>query len=313
MTGTVASVLALTLYLAGLAAAFGVRSWIHRRRTGSVGFRGLTGAPGSAEWWGGLLFAAALVLGATGPALALAGTTPPWPTPTGFQWAGLAITVASLFGVLASQSGMGASWRIGVDATEPTDLVTTGAFALVRNPIFTAMVAALAGIALLAPTPVSAAAPLILLVAVELQVRCVEEPYLLRTHGDTYAHYAARVGRFLPGIGRLENPSRDLRRDQRLNLDSTARGDICCSRARYAPISRRPWDRFAIWSRPRSTAGTPNPDRWLSSASRQRLTRTPAFSSAAENRSARYPSPDPPDPPPPHGRTDEPAGHEHPV
>lgn len=40
------------------------------------------------------------------------------------------------------------------------------------------------------------------LVGLELQVRFVEEPYLLRTHA-TYASYASRVGRFLPGLGRL--------------------------------------------------------------------------------------------------------------
>ena len=39
--------------------------------------------------------------------------------------------------------------------------------------------------------------------AVQLQVRVVEEPYLLATHGKTYAAYAARVGRFVPGAGRL--------------------------------------------------------------------------------------------------------------
>lgn len=45
MTAETAAAAALTLYLAGLVAAFGARSWIHRRRTGSTGFRGLSGAP----------------------------------------------------------------------------------------------------------------------------------------------------------------------------------------------------------------------------------------------------------------------------
>ena len=52
-------------------------------------------------------------------------------------------------------------------------------------------------------TAVSAAALLCLLVAVELQVRLVEEPYLLRTHRQVYASYAAATGRFVPGLGRL--------------------------------------------------------------------------------------------------------------
>lgn len=63
-TDTAAAAVALTLYVAGLVTAFGVRSWVHHRRTGTTGFRGLTGAAGSAEWWGEILFAAALVLGA---------------------------------------------------------------------------------------------------------------------------------------------------------------------------------------------------------------------------------------------------------
>jgi SAM-dependent methyltransferase len=40
-------------------------------------------------------------------------------------------------------------------------------------------------------------------VALEVQVRLVEEPYLLRTHGRAYAEYGARTGRFVPGLGRL--------------------------------------------------------------------------------------------------------------
>ena len=43
----------------------------------------------------------------------------------------------------------------------------------------------------------------VIALGLELQVRAVEEPYLLRTHGDAYRAYAARVGRFLPGVGRF--------------------------------------------------------------------------------------------------------------
>jgi protein-S-isoprenylcysteine O-methyltransferase Ste14 len=47
------------------------------------------------------------------------------------------------------------------------------------------------------------AAVVVTWLGLELQVRAVEEPYLLRTHGDEYRVYAARVGRFLPGVGRF--------------------------------------------------------------------------------------------------------------
>jgi protein-S-isoprenylcysteine O-methyltransferase Ste14 len=41
-----------------------------------------------------------------------------------------------------------------------------------------------------------------LVLALEIQVRLVEEPYLRRTHGAAYERYAARTGRFAPRVGR---------------------------------------------------------------------------------------------------------------
>jgi protein-S-isoprenylcysteine O-methyltransferase Ste14 len=99
---------------------------------------------------------------------------------------------------------MGTSWRIGVKETERTELVTGGPFALVRNPIFTAMVVAQLGLTLMVLSWLSMAALVCLVIAIEAQVRLIEEPYLLATHGDTYRRYAADTGRFLPGIGTLK-------------------------------------------------------------------------------------------------------------
>ena len=117
--------------------------------------------------------------------------------------AGLALCLAGTAGTLWAQLGMGDSWRIGVDHRERTALVTGGPFRLVRNPIFSCMTIGLGGIALLTPNAIAAVTLLLLLVTVELQVRLVEEPYLIRTHGAPYRAYAARVGRFVRGIGRL--------------------------------------------------------------------------------------------------------------
>jgi protein-S-isoprenylcysteine O-methyltransferase Ste14 len=41
----------------------------------------------------------------------------------------------------------------------------------------------------------------LLVVTIELQVRVVEEPYLLTVHGDAYRGYLADVGRFVPSVG----------------------------------------------------------------------------------------------------------------
>jgi protein-S-isoprenylcysteine O-methyltransferase Ste14 len=81
----------LSLYVAAVLVLFGVRSVVHRRRTGHSGFHGISGTPREAGWWGG--------------------------------------------------------------------------------------------------------------------IRAVEAPYLLRVHGPAYAAYAARTGRFLPGVGRLSIPT----------------------------------------------------------------------------------------------------------
>lgn len=58
------------------------------------------------------------------------------------------------------------------------------------------------GLAAMVPNPVSLAAAGTLVAALQLQVRAVEEPYLARVHGEAWSAYAARVGRFLPGLGR---------------------------------------------------------------------------------------------------------------
>ena len=150
-----------------------------------------------------MLFVAALVLAAAELLLAVVGAVPPASgVPVWARWAGMVVSLAGFGGVLAAQGGMGASWRIGVDESERTKLVTTGLFAYVRNPIFTAMCAALAGLTAMALTPLTVAAVVSLVVAVQLQVRAVEEPYRLATHGPAYAAYTAHVGRFLPAIGR---------------------------------------------------------------------------------------------------------------
>ncbi len=90
-----------------------------------------------------------------------------------------------------------------------TTLVTGGPFAVVRNPIFTAMLVAAAGLALMVPNALALASWAVALIAIEIQVRAVEEPYLLRIHGDAYRRFASKVGRFFPGVGRLARPPRD--------------------------------------------------------------------------------------------------------
>jgi protein-S-isoprenylcysteine O-methyltransferase Ste14 len=121
--------------------------------------------------------------------------------------AGAGLMVAGIGLSLAAQWKMGETWRGDVDPSVKGRLVTTGLFRVVRNPILTGTFATALGLALLVPNLVALVMLVAFAVAMQVQVRLVEEPYLLRVHGDTYRAYAARTGRFLPGIGRM---ARDL-------------------------------------------------------------------------------------------------------
>lgn len=212
MSATVLAGVALGLYLLTLIVAFGVRAWVQFRRTGATGFVGFSEP---APWAGtaGSRSRAALVT----CALALASGTLGWFGPLGAvpnaptRWGGypvlagvgVLLVAAAIVVVLRAQSDMGSSWRVGVDHQESTALVTRGLFAQVRNPVFTGMGLALAGFVAMVPTPLTALALVMLILGVQIQVRAVEEPYLLATHPLAYPAYAARTGRFLPGLGRL--------------------------------------------------------------------------------------------------------------
>ena len=198
------NVVALASYGLYLALAFGLRSFVQLRRSGDTGFRGIGGGFGSAEWTAGVLFAAALVVGVAGPVMALLEVVEPLEPldRTPVHVVGMFVFVVGLLATLGAQLAMGSSWRIGVDHDESTALVTHGPFAWVRNPIFSAMLPTSLGLTLMVPTWLAIAGFVALLLALELQVRIVEEPYLRQTHGEAYAQYEARVGRFVPGVGR---------------------------------------------------------------------------------------------------------------
>jgi protein-S-isoprenylcysteine O-methyltransferase Ste14 len=196
--------LALVVYGLFLVLAFGMRTVLQIRSSGSSGFHGVSGRVGSVEWLAGAGFVVAIALGLAAPLLALLDVVPAIDglDRAGLHAVGLFLAIAGTIATLLAQIAMGSSWRIGVDPEERTDLVTSGPFAIVRNPIFAAMLPTALGLALMVPSVVAAVGLFVLVVSLELQVRVVEEPYLLAVHGDAYRSYAAKVGRFAPGVGK---------------------------------------------------------------------------------------------------------------
>lgn len=194
--------IALGLYGLFAVVAFGWRTWLQWRRTGDTGLR-MHATVGSMQWWAKLGFVAALLAGLAAPVVGLLGLDPIGGLDRGaVHVTGGLLAVAGIVATAGAQYQMGNSWRIGVDPAERTGLVTVGVFGSIRNPIFTAMLVTAGGLALLVGNVVAIGGFIALLVALEVQVRFVEEPYLLRTHQAAYQRYAAQAGRFLPGIGR---------------------------------------------------------------------------------------------------------------
>jgi protein-S-isoprenylcysteine O-methyltransferase Ste14 len=197
------AITALILYVAWGILAFGWRTVVQHRRTGDTGLR-LHAEPNTAQWWAKIGFAVAIIIGLAAPVAAVAGVdNVSWLDETWLQVVGIFVTVVGIMLTVIAQYSMGNSWRIGVDPDERTTLVTKGAFNLVRNPIFTAMLVTCIGLTLTIPNVISVVGLVALIVALEVQVRYVEEPYLITAQGETYQTYSGRVGRFLPGIGRI--------------------------------------------------------------------------------------------------------------
>jgi protein-S-isoprenylcysteine O-methyltransferase Ste14 len=197
------AVLDLVLVLVWVGLVSIVRGVVQFRRTGTSPLR-FRDKPGSAQWWSRLLSAIGVLLAIAAPLAELAGLAPfailDQPV---VRVGGVVLVVLGIALTIGSQLAMGASWRGDVDPDVRTPLITSGPFALVRNPIFSGAALTAAGLALVVPNVLSLAMLVLFVAGLEIQVRLVEEPYLLHVHGEAYRRYAARTGRFVPGVGRL--------------------------------------------------------------------------------------------------------------
>jgi uncharacterized membrane protein YedE/YeeE len=69
-------VVALALFAIFGLLGFGWRSWLQYRRTGSTGFRGVSGRVGSTEWFAGAGFVVAMAAAFFAPVLQMTGIPP---------------------------------------------------------------------------------------------------------------------------------------------------------------------------------------------------------------------------------------------
>ena len=133
----------------------------------------------------------------TDPLTVLDAWRPLWASPV-VRWASAVILVVCFALTRVCWKWMGTSWRMGIDPHEKTPLVATGPFAYVRHPIYTLSALMMAATVAAVGSPLMIGAGLVH-VALLLWESLREEQYLVKTHGERYAHYQANVGRFVPG------------------------------------------------------------------------------------------------------------------
>lgn len=96
---------------------------------------------------------------------------------------------------------MGRHWKMAVTPGERQVLITDGPFARVRHPIYGYQILLMLASLVVAPTT-----PMLIVAIVHLALMITkahnEERHLLGAHGDDYARYIARTGRFFPRLSR---------------------------------------------------------------------------------------------------------------
>ena len=178
--------------------ACGWRPWLQYRRHGTWGivlFR--SGNPG--QTFRDVMMVLLIVLLFAQALVAAAG---PEPAVNRLNVAGAICMFGAIALLVVGQLHLGASWRIGIDDKAAPGLVTAGIYRYSRNPIFLALAIFVAGYTMLLPTLLSLALLAGTLIGIRLQVRA-EEAYLVKSYGESYRQYARRVGRFVPGLGKL--------------------------------------------------------------------------------------------------------------
>jgi protein-S-isoprenylcysteine O-methyltransferase Ste14 len=98
----------------------------------------------------------------------------------------------------SATKALGRQWRFDAGLNADHDLVRSGAYRLVRHPIYTSMLCMLLGTGfMITPWPLFAAAIAVFLVGTEIRVR-IEDSLLASRFGDEFERYRRSVSAYLP-------------------------------------------------------------------------------------------------------------------
>jgi len=108
---------------------------------------------------------------------------------------GVALVIISFIIFIWALISFGDSWRVGIDEKTKGELVTTGIFAVSRNPIFIFINLYFIGTFLINGTLIFLGFALLIVVGLHYQI-IQEEKFLAKAYGQAYQDYFAGTGRY---------------------------------------------------------------------------------------------------------------------
>jgi len=111
-------------------------------------------------------------------------------------WIGLMLCAISVISFALTLMSFGDSFRVGIDENKPDKLITSGMFAISRNPIYVCFLMFFTGLFLIHHNIVIAVAVVVFASAIHRQV-LREEKFLASFHGEKYDEYCKKVRRYL--------------------------------------------------------------------------------------------------------------------
>ncbi len=118
------------------------------------------------------------------------------PAYAGMRWIAALCGVICLALTIQCWARMGKDWRMDV-SDRKSELITDGLFAHVRHPIYALQTLLMVCTAIVVPTTPMLVVAILHIALMNIKARN-EERHLLAMHGDAYARYLARTGRFIP-------------------------------------------------------------------------------------------------------------------
>jgi protein-S-isoprenylcysteine O-methyltransferase Ste14 len=113
------------------------------------------------------------------------------------RWVFALVAVACLVLTIDCWRRMGRNWRMDI-SDRNTALVTEGLFARIRHPIYAFSIVMMVATAAVLPSTAMLVVAVVHIVLMNIKARN-EEAHLARLHGEAYARYVERTGRFFPG------------------------------------------------------------------------------------------------------------------